>query len=139
MKKTTNKKTFLVIIILFAIVVGAVALTNSGRIAVWSAPKKQAATKRSEAAQKADELFWHTFHQGAYDKIQPALEALTAAYLKTPADAVTAAHIAWLIQRLRVMTLRSIKLGMNPQRTLILPRFFKHGEIKKSFPRRIIK
>jgi hypothetical protein len=96
MKRTANKKTFLVIIILLAIALGAVVLTNTQRIAVWSAPQKHAAKSRSEAAQKADELFWQTFHQGEYEKIPQALEVLTAAYLATPTDAVTAAHIAWL-------------------------------------------
>ena len=70
MKRTANKKTFLVIIIFLAIALGAVVLTNTQRIAVWSAPQKQAAKSRSEAAQKADELFWQTFHQGEYEKIQ---------------------------------------------------------------------
>jgi hypothetical protein len=60
------------------------------------APKKQPIVSRSEAAKQADELFWKTFHGGEYDNIQPALEALTAAYLRTPNDAKTAAHIAWL-------------------------------------------
>lgn len=96
MKRMPNKKALLAILLLFVIVAGAVALTNQDRIAIWAAPKKMAATTRSEAAKKADDLFWQTFHQGEYDRIQPALEALTAAYLETPADAVTAAHIAWL-------------------------------------------
>lgn len=47
-------------------------------------------------ASQADELFWSTFHGGQYDKIQPALDTLTAAYLETPNDATTASHIAWL-------------------------------------------
>ena len=51
---------------------------------------------RSDAAVKADELFWQTFHNGEYEKIPNALEVLTAAYVQTPNDAVTAAHIAWL-------------------------------------------
>jgi hypothetical protein len=96
MKRMVNKKEFLIIILLSAVTLGAMALTNRDRIAVWQAPQKQAATSRSEAAQKADEIFWQTFHQGEYEKIPQALEALTAAYLETPADAVTAAHIAWL-------------------------------------------
>ena len=96
MSKTANKKTLLAIIILLAIALGAVVLTNTDRIAVWQAPKKQAAKSRSEAAQKADEVFWQTFHQGEYEKIPQALEVLTAAYLEMPTDAVTAAHIAWL-------------------------------------------
>ena len=45
---------------------------------------------------KADELFWQIFHDGDYDKIPAALNVLTAAYLQTPDDAVTAAHVAWL-------------------------------------------
>ncbi len=96
MTRKINKKTFLAIAILFIIAVGALVLTNRDRIAVWAAPKKQAAQARSEAAEKADELFWQTFHQGEYEKIPQALEVLTAAYLETPTDAVTAAHIAWL-------------------------------------------
>ena len=96
MKRKTNKKTFLVITILVVIALGTVALTNTDRIAVQLAPQKQAATSRSEAAQKADEIFWQTFHQGEYEQIPQALEVLTAAYLETPTDAVTAAHIAWL-------------------------------------------
>jgi hypothetical protein len=92
----TNKKKFLLIMLVSAVALGAIALTNTDRIAVWSAPQKQAATSRSEAAQKADELFWQTFRQGEYEKIPQALEVLTAAYLETPTDAVTAAHIAWL-------------------------------------------
>lgn len=59
-------------------------------------PKKQAAKSRSEAAIKADDLFWMTFHNGEYEKIQRALNALTAAYLQTPGDAKTAAHIGFL-------------------------------------------
>lgn len=51
------------------------------------APKKEAAKTRSEAALKADELFWQIFHNGEYEKISNALE-VTAAYLQTPKDAV---------------------------------------------------
>jgi tetratricopeptide (TPR) repeat protein len=67
-----------------------------GRRREQRAPKKQAAKSRSEAAIKADELFWQTFHNGEYEKIQRALNALTAAYLQTPGDAKTAAHIGFL-------------------------------------------
>jgi hypothetical protein len=96
MKRKSDKKIFLAIAILFAIAMGAVVWTNTDRIAVRMAPKKQAAKSRSEAALKADEIFWQTFHNGEYEKIQNALDVLTAAYLDTPTDAVTAAHIAWL-------------------------------------------
>jgi hypothetical protein len=83
-------------IVLALIVVGVAGWALWDRIAVMIAPEKTAAASRSEAATKADELFWTTFHSGEYDKIQSALEALTAAYLQTPNDAKTAAHIAWL-------------------------------------------
>lgn len=92
----SNKTRALAIAILLLIVIGAFALTNRDRIAVWLAPQKQAAQARSEAALQADERFWQTFHGGEYEKIPQALDVLTAAYLQTPTDAVTAAHIAWL-------------------------------------------
>lgn len=50
------------------------------RIAVMTAPKKEAIASRSEAASKADDLFWNTFHNGEYDNTQNTLEVLTAAY-----------------------------------------------------------
>ena len=75
---------------------GAIVWANRGRIAVLTAPDKEAATTRSAAAVEADELFWEVFHGSRYDQIPRALEVLTAAYLDTPNDAVTAAHIAWL-------------------------------------------
>ncbi len=85
-----------VAIILALLILGGGGWAMRDRIAVMTAPKKEAIASRSEAAIKADELFWSTFHNGEYDKIQSALEALTAAYLRTPNDAKTAAHIAWL-------------------------------------------
>ena len=84
------------VIILALLVVGAAGWGLRERIAVMAAPKKEALASRSEAALKADDLFWRTFHGGEYDKIQSALDVLTAAYLQTPHDAKTAAHIAWL-------------------------------------------
>lgn len=95
MKRAANKKKLLAIILIL-LALSAVVLTNMDRIAVWSTPEKQAAQARSETAQKSDELFWQTFHQGDYEKIPHVLGVLTAAYLETPTDAVTAAHIAWL-------------------------------------------
>jgi hypothetical protein len=85
-----------VAVVLALLVVGLGVWTFWDRIAVMTAPKKEAVATRSEAATKADDLFWTTFHNGDYGNIQPALEALTAAYLQTPGDAKTAAHIAWL-------------------------------------------
>ena len=83
-----------VILTLFIIGVGSWALRD--RIAVMTAPKKESVALRSEAASKADDLFWDTFHEGAYDEIPRALDVLTSAYLQTPNDAKTAAHVAWL-------------------------------------------
>lgn len=77
-------------------VIGIFVWISWERIAVMVAPKKQAAQSRSDAAVKADELFWQTFHNGECEKIPNALEVLIAAYVQTPNDAVTAAHIAWL-------------------------------------------
>jgi hypothetical protein len=81
---------------LAAVVIAGLVWANWARIAVAVAPKKVAAQSRSEAARQADELFWQALHRGRYEGIQTALEFLTAAYLPTPDDAVTAAHIAWL-------------------------------------------
>jgi hypothetical protein len=89
-------KTAVVIVVLLLVLGGAAAWVLRDPIAVRLAPRKEAAVSRSEAATRADELFWNTFHGGRYEGIQGALEALTAAYLRTPNDAKTAAHIAWL-------------------------------------------
>lgn len=51
---------------------------------------------RQPAALQADQLFWRTFHGGDYEHIQASLEASTAAYLRDPNDAVSAAHVGWL-------------------------------------------
>lgn len=89
-------KTAVVIILGLLVLGGAAGWLARNRIAIMIAPAKEALVSRSEAATRADELFWNTFHGGRYDGIQGALEALTAAYLRTPNDAKTAAHIAWL-------------------------------------------
>jgi hypothetical protein len=78
------------------VIIGVVGWVSRDRIAVMAAPKKQAATLRSAAAVKADDLFWQTFHGAQYEEIPRALDVLTAAYVQTPSDAKTAAHIAWL-------------------------------------------
>jgi hypothetical protein len=65
-------------------------------LAEHTAPKKHAATSRSQLAVSADELFWSTLHEAKYDQIAPALEAETAAYLSAPNDAVAGAHAGWL-------------------------------------------
>lgn len=78
------------------LLVTILAVTNIGRIAVWLAPAKTAATERSARALQADSLFWRVFHGGAYDRLPQALEAVTAAYLADPRDATTASHAGWL-------------------------------------------
>jgi hypothetical protein len=55
-----------------------------------------AASARLPSAEQADRLFWKTLHSGDYAAIQPALNAMTAAYLENPGDATTAAHVGWL-------------------------------------------
>ncbi|HEY4265011.1 MAG TPA: hypothetical protein VGM72_06810 [Micropepsaceae bacterium] len=87
------KTSIVVALALLVIGIGVWALWD--RIAVMAAPKKEAIAIRSEAAIKADDLFWTTFHNAQYGNIESTLEALTAAYLQTPSDAKTAAHIAW--------------------------------------------
>jgi hypothetical protein len=86
------------LVIVTAVVLGAgVAIWAAwDRIAVLAAPAKTAAASRSDAATKADELFWRVFHGGKYEAIDGTLEALTAAYLAAPDDPKTAGHIAWL-------------------------------------------
>ena len=91
-----TKRTLIIAAALLTTVVAAVAVTSYHEIAIRLAPRKRAATVRTAAALTADSLFWRTFHSGDYDGIPPVAEALTAAYLATPADAVTAAHVAWL-------------------------------------------
>jgi hypothetical protein len=86
----------IVLAIALALALGGAGWANRDDIAVLLAPTKKAGTTRSNAALKADELFWRTFHGGAYDEIPRVLDVLTAAYLETPTDPVTAAHIAWL-------------------------------------------
>ena len=76
----------------------ALALTLAGcaYVAEKTAPRKPAAATRSAAAVQADDLFWSTLHRGEYAGIAPALEAQTAAYLATPTDATSAAHVGFL-------------------------------------------
>jgi translation initiation factor 2 beta subunit (eIF-2beta)/eIF-5 len=74
----------------------AAVLAGCEYAAVQTAPKKQAAASRTEAALNADRLFWETLHGGDYAGIPKALEVLTAAYLENPGDAVSAAHVGWL-------------------------------------------
>lgn len=86
----------IVVAIALALAIGLAGWANRNRIAVLLAPSKTATSPRSDAALKADELFWHTLHSGAYDDVPRVLDVLTGAYLAEPTDAVTAAHIAWL-------------------------------------------
>jgi hypothetical protein len=92
----TPRITRIAIAIALVLAIGLAGWANWNRIAVLLAPTKTATNTRSNVALKADEVFWHTLHNGAYDDIPRVLEVLTAAYLEAPTDAVTAAHIAWL-------------------------------------------
>jgi hypothetical protein len=71
-------------------------LCGCAYMAEATAPAKTASTARSETAQRADTLFWKTLHGGDYEGIPRALEAVKGAYLQTPGDAVTAAHVGFL-------------------------------------------
>ena len=77
------------------LLIGA-AIAGCGFIAVQTAAPKRASVARTEAAVKADQLFWETFHRGDYANIGATAEVLKQAYQADPSDAVTAAHIAWL-------------------------------------------
>jgi len=74
----------------------AVLLGGCAFVAEKMAPTKPASTQRSEAAKQADALFWATLHGGDYAGVPKALDALKAAYLQTPGDAETAAHIGFM-------------------------------------------
>jgi hypothetical protein len=82
--------------VLALLLVAVLVITNIPRIAVLLAPKNAAAAERSTRALAADSLFWRIFHSGAYDQLPLALEAITAAYLENPRDAVTASHAGFL-------------------------------------------
>jgi len=71
-------------------------VTGCSQSAVLFTPEKLPSTIRSPAAEQADAVFWNTLHDGQYNRIESALNALTAAYLNDPSDATTAAHIGWL-------------------------------------------
>lgn len=76
-----------------AIVIGAgLLLSGCSYMAIEMAPAKKATSIRSKEALAADAHFWDAFHGAKYDEIQPALEQMTAAYLKEPTDSVTASH-----------------------------------------------
>lgn len=74
----------------------AALLSGCAFMAEQTAPAKQASATRTETAQRADALFWKTFHGGDYDGIARALEAVKGAYLQAPNDAQTAARVGFL-------------------------------------------
>jgi len=78
------------------VMAAAALLGGCAFVAEKAAPAKQASTTRTEAAQRADALFWKTFHGGDYDGIPKAMEAVKGAYLQSPDDAVSAAHVGFL-------------------------------------------
>jgi tetratricopeptide (TPR) repeat protein len=81
------------IILIFSVMT---LLTACSYFAIESAPKKQEIANRSQTSLNADAVFWETLHNGEYDKISTALEKMKAAYLETPNDSLTAAHVGWL-------------------------------------------
>lgn len=81
---------------LLIMVIIALGVSGCSYLAVRTAAPKQAVTERSEAAINADALFWKTLHAGRYDEIEPVIRALQIAYIDTPGDAITAAHIGFM-------------------------------------------
>ena len=79
-----------------SLLAAAALLSGCAFMAVQTAPAKPAAATRSEAALRADGLFWKTLHGGDYDGIPRAMQAVKGAYLQAPGDAVTAAHVGFL-------------------------------------------
>lgn len=80
----------------FLTVATATLLGGCAFMAERTAPAKQAIATRTDTAQRADALFWRTFHGGDYDGIPRALEAVKGAYLQSPTDPVSAAHVGFL-------------------------------------------
>jgi hypothetical protein len=78
------------------VLLAAALAAGCAGIAIWAAPEKTASATRTEAAERADALFWTTLHAGDYEGAPRAITALTAAYLADPRDPVTAAHLGWL-------------------------------------------
>ena len=74
----------------------AALLSGCGFMAVQTAPAKTAVAARSDSALRADALFWQTLHNSDYDGISKAMQAVKGAYLQTPTDATTAAHVGFL-------------------------------------------
>jgi hypothetical protein len=74
----------------------ATLLSGCGFMAVQTAPAKTPVETRSDGALRADALFWQTLHSGDYYGIPKAMQAVKGAYLQTPADATTAAHVGFL-------------------------------------------
>jgi len=72
------------------------ALSGCAYMAEATAPAKSARASRTELAERADALFWRTFHNGDYEGIPRALEAVKGAYLQAPDDPVSAAHVGFL-------------------------------------------
>src|SRR5882762_10978713 len=65
-------------LLLFA---GAIVVAGCSFLAVQTAPQKTASRDRTEAARKADELFWATLHGGHYDEIRGSQDIERAPYV----------------------------------------------------------
>ncbi|MEN8261531.1 MAG: hypothetical protein ABFS02_13300, partial [Pseudomonadota bacterium] len=76
-------------------VLAAIAALCLGTADLVGASGHSSPKERTPAAIAADEFFWEVFNGGDYDSIPAILEAMTAAYLGDPTDAITAAHIGW--------------------------------------------
>ncbi|MDB4913851.1 MAG: uncharacterized protein JWM95_1495 [Gemmatimonadetes bacterium] len=88
---TTSRRTASIFLTISCAVLGC-----APRVGTPSPVAASPAVARIPAAILADSLFWRTLHAGAYDSIPRAMVAMKAAYLQDPADAQTAAHVAFL-------------------------------------------
>jgi hypothetical protein len=75
--------------------IAAIGWWQRASIVIWLAPPKVAANGQSESAKRANDKFWNALHGGRYEELPDVIEALTAAYLRDPRDATTAAHIGF--------------------------------------------
>jgi len=91
---TRNSSGFGLLLSLFT-AVAAPGMSGCASLAVWSAPKKVASTRASPTARAASERFWQALHGGRYEELPEVLDVLTAAYLKNPNDAETAAYLGF--------------------------------------------
>jgi hypothetical protein len=84
------------IVLALALAVGYLGWSSWQSVAVRLAPRKAQSQRQRPDARVANANFWKAFHAGEYERIPQVLNELTAASLRDPYDAQTAAHIGFL-------------------------------------------